>query len=228
HADPVGDAPVTHSLRDLDSPADAALDARRAHVLTSARVFIARALVAEHLERCLISRAQRLFLEREKAGQRRVRGCDDRCPARGAVRSPTLDEYRRIAPVDPGVRLKDGRVNDSAEPLTGRVRRSLRNERLVEDLIPLEYVVDAGQLWRLLRSDTQRVTTKGQRDQHAEPTDFVAVALHKSPDALRPFFAGSSGRRSTIAATQPRASAQDAIRRRGYKSLQIGRAHVCT
>ena len=58
-AEAVGGAPGEHSLRDLDSPGDAALDARRAHVLSSARVLVARALVAEHCERRLIARVQR-------------------------------------------------------------------------------------------------------------------------------------------------------------------------
>ena len=49
---------------------------------------------------------------------------------------------------DAVVGVEDRRMNDRSEPLAGRVRRIRRNERVDEDLIPLEHLVDGGGLLR--------------------------------------------------------------------------------
>ena len=50
------------------------------------------------------------------------------------------NENRRVAPFDAVVRIEDRRVNDRPEPLTGGVRRIRRNERVDEDLIPVQHL----------------------------------------------------------------------------------------
>ena len=47
----------------------------------------------------------------------------------------------RVAPLDAVVRVEDRRVNDRPEPLTRRICGVRRNERVDEDLIPLQHLV---------------------------------------------------------------------------------------
>ena len=80
-----------------------------------------------------------------EADQRRVRGCDSRRPARARFGARPWIGARRLTPLDRRYRVRDCRANDGAEPLTGRVRRTLRNERRVAAPMPCEHVADAGQ-----------------------------------------------------------------------------------
>ena len=64
----------------------------------------------------------------------------------------------RIALLDAVVRIEDRCVNNRPEPLTGRVRCIRRNERVDEDLIPLQNLVYGR---RLLRGLNRRRNEEG-------------------------------------------------------------------
>ena len=146
HAEAVCRAPGEYGLRDVCAPRDAALP----------RLSAVSAVVAERRERSRVPVTQLCRPGREQADQRRVRGSNDRCPARRSGRNEALsvavdvlDEDRRVAALDPVVGIEDGCVNDGAEALARRVRRVRRDERLDEDLIPVQYLVRV--LFRRLR-----------------------------------------------------------------------------
>ena len=99
------------------------------------------AIVAQRRERSRIARIQRRLLRRKQAGPRSVRCSDDRRSARRAVRGLVVNENWCIALLDAVVGIEDRRVNNRPEPLTRGVRRVCCNERVDQDLIPLQHLV---------------------------------------------------------------------------------------
>ena len=169
----IGRAPAEHGLRDLSSPGDAALDARRARVLSAPSAVLA--LVAQRRERRRVAPVQRRLSGREQADQRRVGRSDDRCPARRAARGRVVNEHWRVTPFDAVVGIEDRRVDDRPEPLTGGVRRIRRNQRVDEDLIPLQHLVHGGGLRRLVRGFDGSGTDDAQRDEEGDPRSTLLL-----------------------------------------------------
>ena len=54
---------------------------------------------------------------------------------------PVVNEDRRVAALDAIVGVEDRSVNDRSEPLAGGVRRIGRNERVDENLIPVQHLI---------------------------------------------------------------------------------------
>ena len=101
------------------------------------------AIVAQCRQRCRIAGIQRRLSGREQADQRSVGRSNDCSSARRAVAAPCVNENWRVALFDAVVRIEDRRVNDRPEPLTRGVRGIRRNERVDENLIPLQHLIDA-------------------------------------------------------------------------------------
>ncbi len=102
----------------------------------------------------------------------------------GAVVS---NEYWRVASFDPVVGVEDRRVNDRPEPLTRRVRRTRRNQRVDEDLIPFQHLVDAGgRLRRLLRGLDGSRTKECQRNEKDEPSRLCSSSASWRPPIAFP------------------------------------------
>src|SRR5438876_9956435 len=99
------------------------------------------AIVAQRRERSRIAGIQRWLLGRKQAGQHGVRCSDDRRSARRAVGRLVVNENWCIALLDAVVGIEDRRVNNRPDPRTRGVRGICRNERVDEDLIPLQHLV---------------------------------------------------------------------------------------
>ena len=109
---------------------------------------------------------------------------------RGAL---VVNENWRVAPLDAVVRIEDRRVDDRPEPLTGGVRRICRDERVDEDLIPLQHLVElGGSRRRRLRGSDRRGNEEGQPDR--EDLD----ALHENLLALSVTFRAPSVRKRRL------------------------------
>jgi hypothetical protein len=130
-AEPVTRAPGEHGLRYQRPPFDAAL-ARFAAVLV---------IITQRSERSCIAGIQLRLPGGEQGDQRLVRRSDDGRSARRACRGLILNEDRCVAPFDPVVGVEDGGLHDRSEPLAGRVWRVRRDERVDEDLVPVENLV---------------------------------------------------------------------------------------
>jgi hypothetical protein len=100
------------------------------------------AIVAQGRERCVITGIQFCQPGREQAGQCRVGRGDDRRPARRAVMGPVVNEHWRVTLLDAVVGIEDRGVDDRPQALTGGVRRVCGDQRVDEDLIPFQYLVD--------------------------------------------------------------------------------------
>jgi hypothetical protein len=105
----------------------------------SGRGFVV-AFIAQRCNGSRIAGIQRWLLRWEEADQRSVRRRDHRRPARGAVRRPVVNEDGCVSLLDAIERIEDRRVNDRPEPLTGRVGCIRCNERVDEDLVPIQYL----------------------------------------------------------------------------------------
>ena len=57
-----------------------------------------------------------------------------------------MNEDRCVAPLDAVEGIEDRRVHDRPEPLTGGVRRVRRDQRVNEDLVPIEHLIAGGRL----------------------------------------------------------------------------------
>ena len=68
---------------------------------------------------------------------------------REAPRGAVGNENWRVAPFDAVVGVEDRGVHDRPEPLTRGIRRIRRNQRVDEDLVPLQHLVRVG-WWRRL------------------------------------------------------------------------------
>ena len=95
---------------------------------------------------------------------------DDRRSARRAVVGPVVNENWCVTSLDAVVGIEDRRVNDRPEALTGGVRRVRRNQRVDEDLIPFQYLVD----WAAIRKRTARFRLETRRGRG--PTRRVKAA----------------------------------------------------
>ena len=127
-------------VRDVGAPVDAILDARLAE---GVRPGTRRTALAECLDRCGIRGVEHRRLPgREQADQRRVGGGDDRRLPRRAIGRPPRHEQGRVALIDAVVGIEHRRLDDGPQPRTRDVRRAGRDERVDEDLVPLEHRVD--------------------------------------------------------------------------------------
>ena len=123
-------------------------------------------MLAQCRERCRIAGIQRRLSGREQADQRSVGRSNDCSSARRAAGVRTVNENWCVARLYAVVRIEDRRVNDRPEPLTRGVRGIGRNERVDEDLIPLQHLIDAsGIRRRLLRGSDGRGNEERQRDE---------------------------------------------------------------
>ena len=181
-AEPIGRPPGEHGLSHLGPPFATALDASLASALSSTREVAVRAAFGERREGRVVARFQRRLLRREEACERRVRGSDDSPAPRDSADSSTVNEERCIATVDAVQRIEDRRVYDGTEPLTGGVRRARRDQRVNEDLVPLEHRVAEGRLFRRLAGRVERtMNQEGQPDEKAGSSAAEGCGCHGIP-----------------------------------------------
>ena len=105
--------------------------------------------------------------------------------------SSTVNEEWCIATVDAVQRIEDRRVHDGTEPLTGGVRRARSDQRVNEDLVPLEHRVAKGRFFRGLAGRVERTREQeGQPDEKAggsgaEGCGFHGIPFHSTPLTFR-------------------------------------------
>ena len=140
-AEAVGRTPGEYGLRHLHPPRDPAFPRLSA-------VSAVSAVVAERCERGRVAVTKLRRSRGKQSKERRIRGSNDSRSARRSRRNQALsvavdvlNEERRVTALDPVVGIEDRRVDDRAEALARRVRRVRRDERLDEDLVPVQHLV---------------------------------------------------------------------------------------
>ena len=131
---------------------------------------------------------------REYADERGVCRGNHRGPTRCAMRRGAVHEDWRVPLLDPVVRIEDRRVNDRAEALTGRICGIGRNQRIDEDLVPFQHLVDGDRPFRLLRRFGRRRDEEGipttENGPRTSETGFIGSP--SLPFFPRPIFAGDT------------------------------------